>query len=115
MRTVRSFAAEHKEGARYLQAIDRSYRMGAKKALAYGAFGGIIGTVGQYAVCLVLWYGGTLTLHGQMDAGQLTSFLLYTIFIAVALGAPSPPNRTLLTSASDPPDLSPPPVTRGPL
>eukprot|EP00908_Phaeocystis_cordata_P014119 Transcript_25220.p1 GENE.Transcript_25220~~Transcript_25220.p1 ORF type:complete len:481 (+),score=210.40 Transcript_25220:992-2434(+) len=103
VRTVRSFAAEHKEGARYLQAIDRSYRMGAKKALAYGAFGGIIGTVGQYAVCLVLWYGGTLTLHGQMDAGQLTSFLLYTIFIAVALGGLSDLFGTIMNAlgASD--------------
>ena len=35
---------------------------------------------------LVLWYGGQLTLRGDIDPGQLTSFLLYTVFIAVALG-----------------------------
>jgi len=86
VRTVRSFAGEARESARYVGAIDKSFRMGAQRAVAYGAFGGIIGTVGQYAVVLVLWYGGTLTLRGELDAGELTSFLLYTVFIAVALG-----------------------------
>jgi len=86
VRTVRSFAAEGKEAARYGKSVDDAYAMGAKKALAYGLFGGLIGTLGQYAVCLVLWYGGTLTLRGEMEAADLTSFLLYTIMIAFALG-----------------------------
>ena len=98
VRTVRSFAAEAKEGERYLACISRSYRLGAQKALAYGAFGGVIGTVGQYAVCLVLWYGGTLCIQGQIGPGQLTSFLLYTIFIAVALGGLSDLFGTLMTA-----------------
>ena len=98
VRTVRSFAAEAKEGERYLACISRSYKLGAQKALAYGAFGGVIGTVGQYAVCLVLWYGGTLCIQGQIGPGQLTSFLLYTIFIAVALGGLSDLFGTLMTA-----------------
>ena len=138
VRTVRSFAAEAKEGERYLACISRSYQLGARKALAYGAFGGVIGTVGQYAVCLVLWsvaptlcttlattsadlttlgrslprrgarlsaaralvgrYGGTLCIQGQIGPGQLTSFLLYTIFIAVALGGLSDLFGTLMTA-----------------
>ena len=98
VRTVRSFAAEAKEGERYLACISRSYTLGAQKALAYGAFGGVIGTAGQYAVCLVLWYGGTLCIQGQIGAGQLTSFLLYTIFIAVALGGLSDLFGTLMTA-----------------
>ena len=63
VRTVRSFAAEAQEGERYLACISRSFTLGARKALAYGAFGGVIGTLGQYAVCLVLWYGGTLCIQ----------------------------------------------------
>lgn len=47
--------------------------------------------MGQSAVVLVLWYGGSLVLRdrGQpnaFDAGKLMSFLLYTVMIAVALG-----------------------------
>ena len=95
---MRSFAAEPKEGERYLACISRSYRLGARKALAYGAFGGVIGTLGQYAVCLVLWYGGTLCIQGQIGPGELTSFLLYTIFIAVALGGLSDLFGTLMTA-----------------
>ena len=61
VRTVRSFAAE--EGGAVRQIGRRRVRDGREKALAYGLFGGE--TLGQYAVCLVLWYGGTLTLRGD--------------------------------------------------
>lgn len=89
VRTVRSFAMEAKEEARYARAVHESYVQGAKRAAAYGAFGGVLGLMGQCAVVLVLWYGGSLVIHHThgFDAGQLTSFLLYTVMVAAALGA----------------------------
>ena len=91
VRTVRSFAQEPHECVQYSSAVHASYVQGARRALGYGIFIGSIGLVGQSAVILVLWYGGTLVLrdHGTPDgfnAGKLMSFLLYTVMIAVALG-----------------------------
>lgn len=86
MRTVRSFAMEAREADRYTSSINQSYRLGKSKAFAYGLFGSLIGTVGQFAVIGVLWYGGALVLRGEMSLGTLTSFLLYTLTIAACLG-----------------------------
>ena len=86
IRTVRSFAMEGKEDDRHRADVHESFKVGAKKAMAYGAFGGLIGTIAEYAVALVLWYGGTLVLAGEMRASDLISFLLYTVSIAATLG-----------------------------
>jgi subfamily B ATP-binding cassette protein MsbA len=37
-------------------------------------------------VVVVLWQGGILVLAGQLTAGKLVGFLLYTIYIAAAIG-----------------------------
>ena len=91
MRTVRSFVMETKEASKYSSAVHASYVQGAKRALGYGVFVGAIGLVGQSAVILVLWYGGTLVLRdrdvpGGFNAGKLMSFLLYTVMVAAGLG-----------------------------
>ncbi len=41
---------------------------------------------GYGATTLVLWYGGHLVVAGRMTLGGLTSFLVYTMFVAFALG-----------------------------
>ena len=35
----------------------------------------------------MFWYGGRLVLAGEMSAGQLTSFLVYTLIVGFSLGA----------------------------
>jgi ABC transporter fused permease/ATP-binding protein len=86
IRTVRSFAREPEEMARYGGALEESYRLAARRAFAYGAFGGLMGFVGYGAVALVVWYGGRLVSVGQLTIGELTAFLLYTGLVAVSLG-----------------------------
>ena len=86
IRTVRSFAREPQEMGRYGNAIEESYRLAAKRALAYGGFGGLMGFVGYGAVALVVWYGGRLVSQGQLTIGELTAFLLYTGLVAVSFG-----------------------------
>ena len=58
---------------------------GASKALAYGVFAGGIGFLMSVAILVVVYYGATLVIHGKLSVGDLTSFILYTIYIAVDL------------------------------
>lgn len=87
VRTVRSFARESGEVERYGAAVDRSYRLAAKRALARGVFNGFIGFAGYGSIALVVWYGGRLVLDDRLSSGDLTAFLLYTLMVAVSMSA----------------------------
>ena len=87
IRTVRSFAREGAEVERYGAAVDRSYRLAARRALVMVAFNGTTGFAGYSAIALVVWYGGRMVSEGSMTIGQLTAFLLYTLTVAFSLGA----------------------------
>ncbi len=87
VRTVRSFAREDEETARYAEKVQESYELAAKRALAYGAFQGALGFAGYAAVALVVWFGGAMVVEGTMTIGELTSFLFYTLLVAMSLGA----------------------------
>lgn len=87
VRTVRAFAAEPLEVARYNDANEESFTLASKRAFSYGAFQGVIGFAGYGAIALVVWVGGGRVLDGQMSLGDLTAFLLYTLMVAASLGA----------------------------
>ena len=98
MRTVRSFGKEGSETGRYAEKVGDAYVLGAKKAYAYGTFAGSIGFLAYGAVTVVLWYGGSLVLKGQLGVGTLTAFLLYTIYVAMALGGLSSLFSTIMNA-----------------
>jgi ABC transporter fused permease/ATP-binding protein len=87
IRTVRSFANEGHEVSRYAQAIEKAFRLAARRALMLGGFGGFAGFVGYGAIALVVWSGGRMVRQGGMTLGELTAFLLYTGLVAVSLGS----------------------------
>jgi ATP-binding cassette subfamily B protein len=87
LRTVRAFAAEPAEAKRYDAANDKSFDIARRRALQSGLFIGIVSFAGYAAAALVFWYGGNLVLDGKMTAGQLTSFLVYTLFVGFSLGS----------------------------
>jgi ABC-type multidrug transport system fused ATPase/permease subunit len=80
IRTVRSFAKERHEQARYASSIGASYDLGRKRAAAFGAFIGLTSGVVQFALVVVLWFGCNQVIDGKLDFGQLTSFLLLAIY-----------------------------------
>jgi ATP-binding cassette subfamily B protein len=83
---MKSFGAEEWEIKQYSINIATSYKKGAAKALAYGVFAGGIGFLAGLAILVVVYYGATLVIHGDLNVGELTSFILYTIYIAIDLG-----------------------------
>ena len=87
VRTVRAFGAEAQEVSRYGRAVERSFEL-AKRRIRLGAvFMTFASFLGFAAAALVLWYGGHLVLEQVMTVGELTAFLVYTILVAVSLGA----------------------------
>lgn len=87
LRTVRSFAQEAAEIERYRGAVHQSYRLAATRALAMGMFNGVAGFAGYGTIALVVWYGGRMVTDGTMTMGELTAFLLYTMLVAMSIGA----------------------------
>lgn len=86
LRTVRSFDAEAREAERYGSAVWRAFEIARRRIRAGATFMGTAAGAGYAAVALVLWYGGRLVAAGTLTAGGLTSFLVYTLVLAMSLG-----------------------------
>lgn len=87
LRTVRSFAAEEAESARYARQNQAAFDLARRRSRASSLFIGLVAFAGFAAAALVFWYGGRLVLGGEMTAGQLSSFLVYTLIVGFSLGA----------------------------
>ena len=86
IRTVQSFGREALERARYLGLTNAALELALRLARAWGAFGALVGFFSFSAFALVLWYGGRLVIEDELTPGDLTSFLLYTLMVAGAVG-----------------------------
>jgi ATP-binding cassette subfamily B protein len=87
IRTVRAFATgDVTERARYSHHIDVAYRAGYWQSWVYGGWTGLVGTLFMFAVIGVLVVGGHLVERGELTAGSLLSFLLYTVNLAATVG-----------------------------
>ncbi len=86
IRTVRSFAAEQIEVARYAAAVTGSFDLARTRAMMASTFIGVASFAAYAAIAAVLWRGGRLVAAGTLSAGGLTSFLVYTMLVAVSLG-----------------------------
>lgn len=82
--TVRSFSNEAKMVGLYSEDIDKSYLLGRKLAFMIGSFMGTVSMFMYGASSLVLWYGGYLVWHREIDPGTLISLMLYTLNLAMS-------------------------------
>jgi subfamily B ATP-binding cassette protein MsbA len=86
IRTVQSFVQEPAERKRYGDLVATIVSAAVRRAQVRGVFFGVITFTTFAGVVVVLWQGGILVLAGQLTAGKLVGFLLYTIYIAAAIG-----------------------------
>jgi ABC-type multidrug transport system fused ATPase/permease subunit len=87
VRTVQAFAREGFERGRYADRLARFTALAHRTARAWGIFSGVVSALAFSALALVLAYGGALVIRGELTAGALTSFLLYTLSLAGAVGS----------------------------
>jgi ABC-type multidrug transport system fused ATPase/permease subunit len=85
-RIMKSFAAETLSNKQYSESIEASYRLGAQRVMGYGGFVGGLGGMANFAIIVVVYYGSVLVIDGEMSVASLTSFVLYTVYIAVGMG-----------------------------
>jgi ATP-binding cassette subfamily B protein len=84
---VKAFANERYEEDRYRRGLDSFLGPVLRGARYRGAFVSFIIFALFGAVVLVLWYGARMVQAGDLSTGQLASFLLYTLFVAGAMGS----------------------------
>lgn len=87
IRCVRSFSNEEIEREKYQIKIDTSYSLGRTMARVYSSIQGGAELATYSVILLVVWYGSVLMLSDELDPNTLTSFLLYALTVAHAIGA----------------------------
>jgi ABC-type multidrug transport system fused ATPase/permease subunit len=97
IRTVKSFAQEDREIAIYygiyikihlliykIDKITNVFNLGKSMGYITASFASVVHVAGNFAVLAVLGYGGHLVLQGVMTIGDLTSFMLYSVYVLFA-------------------------------
>ncbi len=87
IRVVQGFAQEGHEAARYGERITNVVSAALQRARSRALFFGVLTFTAFGGVTAVMWQGGRMVLNGELTAGALVSFLLYTVTIAAAIGA----------------------------
>ena len=84
--SVKAFANENHETARYRTGIDAFVAAILRGARYRGAFGAFVTFALFGSIVLVMWYGARLMEQGALTFGGLTQFLLYTMYVGGAVG-----------------------------
>eukprot|EP00746_Dinoflagellata_sp_MGD_P016076 gnl/MRDRNA2_/MRDRNA2_136078_c0_seq1.p1 gnl/MRDRNA2_/MRDRNA2_136078_c0~~gnl/MRDRNA2_/MRDRNA2_136078_c0_seq1.p1 ORF type:complete len:537 (+),score=85.96 gnl/MRDRNA2_/MRDRNA2_136078_c0_seq1:187-1611(+) len=77
MTTVRSFAAGKLESERFGVKMGVFKKLQYKYAMMYLPYLSSNQILPQFATCVVLFYGGKLAMHGEIEAKNLLAFVLY--------------------------------------
>ncbi len=84
-RTVRAFAREEAEEARYAEALRVAAAAKSRAIHAHAAHLALFAAVPSTAVAAWLWYGGQLVQQGRLTVGELTTVVPLALEVAGAL------------------------------
>jgi ATP-binding cassette subfamily B protein len=87
IRTVRSFSREPAEIDRYSERVWDSFKVTRRRVRVMAVFVGVMTMAAFGSVAAVLWFGGRMVMSGELTVGELTSFILYTLIVAMALSS----------------------------
>ncbi len=85
---VQSFCREEHVANGYREGVERGFELSIRSLLAGSAFSSCATLAACVTMTGVFWLGGAMVARGELSAGALTEFMLYTIIIGAAV-APS--------------------------
>lgn len=85
LRTAQAFNAGPQEERKFHEKVTKILVLARKEAIASAIFFGSTGWSGNVTILALLGYGGTLVSHGEISVGDLTSLLLYTVYVGSGL------------------------------
>lgn len=84
---VKAFTAERRESSRYMGKLQEVIAVALGVARARGGFVAFILFILFGGIVGVVWYGGQMVQAGTLSIGELTSFVLYAVFVGGAMGS----------------------------
>lgn len=84
---VKAFVNESYEANRYQNILHQVVNIALRGGTFRGIFASFIIFCLFGAVVGVIWYGSVLVLNGEMTVGNLTTYILYSIFVAGSMGS----------------------------
>ncbi|TSD66646.1 ATP-binding cassette domain-containing protein [Inquilinus sp. KBS0705] len=84
---VKAFVNEAFEAGRYNGNLQEVVKIAVRGAKFRGIFASFIVFCLFGAFVGVIWYGSVMVSHHEMNVGDLTSFIMYTIFVGAAMGS----------------------------
>ena len=85
--TVHVFGRERWEEARYAEGVEDAFEQARRLAIWRSWFMSTSGFAGMLGIAVIVWLGGRQVAAGELSAGDLTAFLLYTMMVAVSLAS----------------------------
>ncbi|KAI9800020.1 MAG: ATP-binding cassette permease mdl1 [Piccolia ochrophora] len=85
VKTSQAFAGEALEVARYNKQVRKIFFLGRKEALITATFFSTTGFMGNMTIIALLYAGGSMVKSGVISIGELTSFLMYTVYAGSSL------------------------------
>ncbi|KAF2758991.1 hypothetical protein EJ05DRAFT_328485 [Pseudovirgaria hyperparasitica] len=80
VRTSQAFVGEIEEVGRYNKQVKKIFELGKKEAQVAAGFYGSTGLMGNLTILAILSIGGGMVKSGSITIGELTSFLMYTVY-----------------------------------
>ncbi|PRD54288.1 ABC transporter ATP-binding protein [Sphingobacterium gobiense] len=84
---VKAFVNEYYETNRYANKLDAVVKLAVKGATYRGMFASFIISCILGAIVVVIWYGASLVSQGDISVGDLTTYILYSMFVAGSMGS----------------------------
>lgn len=84
---VKAFVNEYYETQRYGKKLNNVVKLAVKGATYRGIFASFIIFCIFGAVITVIWYGASLVAVGEISVGDLTTYILYSMFVAGSMGS----------------------------